>query len=84
MDSELLKEWTAEERKEAAEKAAIETSLSMLLRLIDEKFDFVPKRIKDRLQEIKDVEILQSLSTKMVKVSTLEEFEQYMEKILQQ
>lgn len=88
VDSELLKEWTEEERKEAAEKAAekaaIETSLSIVLRLLGEKFEFVPKRIKDRLQEIKDVEILQSLSTKVVKVSTLEEFERYLEKILQQ
>ena len=80
MESELLKEWTAEEREEAAERATINTSLSIILRLLDEKFEIVPKSIKDKLQEIKDPEVLQYLSAKVIKAETLEEFQQYIEK----
>ncbi len=78
MESELLKEWTAEERKEAS----INTSISIILKLLDEKFEIVPENIKDKLQEIEDPDVLQYLSTKVIKAETLEEFQQYLEKTM--
>ncbi len=96
MESELLKEWTAEERREAAAEAAevaakeatevatINTSISIVIALLEDKFDIAPRHVKDKMQKINDPEILKTLSKKVMKVTTLEEFEQHMEKMLQQ
>ena len=83
MDSELLKEWTEEERKEAAEKAAIETSLSIVIDLLEDMFEIVPKHVKDKLQKIQDADILRYLSKKINKAETIEEFEQFLDKAMQ-
>ncbi len=83
MESELLKEWTAEERREAADIAAINTSLSIVIKLLGEKYDFVPKHIKEHLHQINDPDLLQTLSTKIIKIGTLDEFEQYLKNVTQ-
>lgn len=80
MESELLKEWTAEERREEA----INTSLSIVIELLEDKFDIAPRHVKDKMQRINDPEMLKTLSKKVMKVTTLEEFEQHLEKMLQQ
>lgn len=80
MESQLLKEWTEEERKEAAR----ETMAIILLEQLEEKFDLVPGRIKDKLHEIQDPDMLRYLTKKIIKVTTVEEFEDYLEKAKQQ
>ena len=80
----MLKEWTEEERKEAAREAARETMASILLEQLEEKFDLVPGRIKDKLHEIQDSDMLRYLTKKIIKVTTVEEFEDYLEKAKQQ
>ncbi len=79
MESELLKEWTAEERREEA----INTSLSIVIELLEDKFDVMPQNIKLKLHEIKDPDMLKTLSKKVMKVTTLEEFEQHLERLQQ-
>ena len=79
MESQLLKEWTAEERKEAAEAAAKEATIAILLELLDEKFDFVPGHVQDRLHAIEDPAKLKYLTKKIIKAATMEEFEGYLE-----
>lgn len=76
MESKLLKEWTEEERKEAAKEA----TLSVLLGQLEEKFELVPRRIKKQLSEIQDQETLRYLSRKIIKAATLEEFEEFLKK----
>lgn len=80
MDSPLLKEWTEEERKEAAKEA----TLSIILVQLEEKFDLIPKRIKDQLSAIQDLEALRYLTKKIIKAATLEEFEKFLEKAKQE
>jgi predicted transposase YdaD len=84
MESQLLKEWTEEERREAAEKAAKEATLSIILDQLEEKFDLIPKRIKDQLSAIQDLETLRYLTKKIIKAATLEEFEKFLEKAKQE
>ncbi len=76
IESQLLKEWTKEEREEAAK----ETTIAILLELLEEKFDLVPERTKDRLYEIQDPDKLRSLAKKIIKVATLQEFEDFLVK----
>jgi predicted transposase YdaD len=76
MESQLLKEWTEEERKEAVKV--------ILLEQLEEKFDFVPGSIKDKLHTIQDPDILRYLSKKIIKAATLEDFEDCLEKAKQQ
>ncbi len=80
MESELLKEWTAEERKEATEKATINVLKSNILDLLEEKFGIVHGGIKDKLQKIQDPDVLRYLSKKIIKAETIEEFEEFLDK----
>lgn len=58
MNSPIYNEWVEEERKEAAEKAAKEaTKMSLkksLVELLTEKFDFVPKAVRDSIRAVRD------------------------------
>ncbi len=74
MESELLKEWIAEERKEVLQNA--------MLGQLEEKFDIVPKHIREKLQQVEDDEILNALSRKLISASSLEEFEKLLDKAL--
>ena len=92
MESQLLKEWTAEERKEAAEQAAKEatkkatreTTIAILLEQLEEKFTLIPGHIKDKLHAIQDPEVLRCLTKRIIKVATVGEFEGCLEKAKQQ
>jgi hypothetical protein len=48
--------------------------------LLSEKFDFVPKSIRDNIESINDIAILEELLKKIIKVSTLEDFKVLLEK----
>ncbi|NMB40464.1 MAG: hypothetical protein GX996_00790 [Firmicutes bacterium] len=90
MESELLKEWTAEERKEAAEKATKEatekatysTLQTNIHDLLEVKFNIVSEHISAKLQKIQDAEVLRSLSKTIIKADTIEEYEQHLDKAL--
>lgn len=78
MNSPLFNEWVEEERKEAAEKAAKETAREAakkyIMELLTEKFDFIPKEIRESITSIDDVTILDELHKKVIKVQTIDEF----------
>ncbi|MCH5138908.1 Rpn family recombination-promoting nuclease/putative transposase [Clostridiaceae bacterium UIB06] len=80
MNSPLFNEWIEEERKEAAEKAQMDTTRKNILTLISEKFDFVSKDIRNSVTAINDIEVLDSLYKKTIKVNTIEDFERLFEK----
>lgn len=86
MGSPLFEEWAKEERKEAAEKARketiIENTRENILDILAERFDFVPKDIRERLEAFNDAEILNELVRKSVRVETMEEFSKLLEKAL--
>ncbi len=82
MKSTLFDEWVKEEREEAAKEAAIKaaikaaniTTRQKTVDVLTERFDFVPRSIKEQLEEISDRDILDQLHRKAVKVSTVDEF----------
>ncbi|APQ78761.1 MULTISPECIES: Rpn family recombination-promoting nuclease/putative transposase [Clostridium] len=80
MNSSLFNEWVEEERKEAAEKASKESARKYILELLTEKFDFVSQDIRDTVSEINDIGVLDGLVKKIIKVNTIEEFKNLLEK----
>ena len=70
MKSTLFDEWVKEEREEAA----IITTRQNTVDVLTERFDFVPKSIKEQLEEVSDADILNQLFKKAVTVSTVDEF----------
>ncbi|MBW9173602.1 Rpn family recombination-promoting nuclease/putative transposase [Clostridium estertheticum] len=82
MSSPLFNEWVEEERKEAAQKAQIETTRKNILALLSEKFDFVPKNIIESVMVIDDIAVLDWLVKKIIKVETIENFEHLIEEAM--
>ncbi|HSH35092.1 hypothetical protein [Schnuerera sp.] len=82
MGSPLFEEWAKEERKEAAEKARKEAIRENTIDILSERFDFVPKYIREKLETINDTEILNELVRKAVRIETLEGFDRLLEKVL--
>ncbi len=78
MKSTLFDEWVKEEREEAAIKAAIKaaniTTRQNTVDVLIERFDFVPRSIKEQLEEVSDGDILDQLFKKAIKVSSVDEF----------
>ncbi len=82
MKSTLFDEWVKEEREEAAKEAVkevakkteITTTRQKTVDVLTERFDFVPRSIKEQLEEISDVDLLNQLHRKAVKVPTVDEF----------
>ena len=82
MNSPLFEEWVKEEREEAAKKAMIVNTRENILDILAERFDFVPKDIREQLETLNDTEILNELVRKTVKIETLEEFKGLLEKAI--
>ena len=80
MNSPLFNEWVEEERKEAAVKAAKESTRKNIIDLLTEKFDFVPRSIRDNIDILDDKAILDELLKKIIRVGTLEEFNALLDK----
>ncbi len=82
MKSTLFDEWVKEEREEAAKKAAeeaakkteITTTRQNTVDALTERFDFVPRSIKEQLEEISDADLLNQLFKKAIRVSSVDEF----------
>ncbi len=70
MESELLKEWTAEEREEAA----IENSKQTLLLLLKTKYGDIPKHVDGQFIDINDQDTLNHLFVRFAQVTSLDEF----------
>lgn len=80
MKSSLFNEWVEEERKEATEKAEKDTTKRNILDLLSEKFDFVPNEVRESINTINDIGILDGLHKKIIKINTLEDFKVLLEK----
>ena len=88
MNSPVFNEWVEEERKEAAtkaakeaaEKAQKEAAKKYIIDLLTEKFDFVPKIIRENIDNLEDIAILDELHKKIIKINTIEEFKIMLEK----
>ena len=81
MKSALYQEWIAEEREEAAKEADIKRLRIVITEILIEKFDYVTKEIKEKLNTINDEEILDSLFRKAVRIESIESFETLLEKV---
>jgi Putative transposase, YhgA-like. len=79
MNSPIYNEWVEEERREAAEKAAEKTALQTtrknIIELLSEKFDFVSKSIREDIEKINDINTLNELFKKAVKIASIEDFQ---------
>jgi aminoglycoside/choline kinase family phosphotransferase len=84
MNSPIYNEWIEEEIKEAAAKAAKEAAIvsakKHIMELLSAKFDFVPKSIKEDVENLEDLSVLEELFKKQIKVNSLEEFKELLEK----
>lgn len=78
MNSPLYNEWVEEERKESA----IRTKKETIIELLEERFDVIPKEIRENLEKITEKETLDVLFRKAIRVSTLAEFEQLVNKVV--
>ena len=76
MNSPLFEEWAIEERKEAAEK----TTKDNIIYLLESKFEFVPNTIKKEVELVYDESILKLLLKKVLTVTSMEEFEELLNK----
>lgn len=87
MNSPLFNEWVEEERKEAAKKATKEaikeSAKKYIIELLTEKFDFVTKDIRETIDSIDDIEILDELLKKIIKLDTIEDFKNLLTKAKQ-
>ena len=81
MKSALYQEWIAEEREEAAKEADIKRLRIVITEILIEKFDYVTKEIKEKLNTINDEEILDSLFRKAVRIDSNKSFETLLEKV---
>ena len=80
MNSPIYNEWIEEERKEAAEKAALGSAKKYIIDLLAAKFDFVPKFIREGIQSLDDIDVLDELLKKIIKINSLDEFKELLEK----
>lgn len=90
MNSPIYNEWVEEERREAAEKAtkeatekaSIQIARKIMKELLEEKFDIIPRKISSKLDEIENIDDLQVLNKKIIKIDTIENFEKLVDKVL--
>lgn len=84
MNSSLFNEWVEEERKEAVEKASKEVTKEVtkknIIELLIEKYDFVSKDIRDSIESIDDVVVLNELLKRIIKLENIEDFKELLEK----
>lgn len=81
MNSPMYNEWVEEERKEAAEKATKRATKDNIIYLLESKFEVIPSNIKRKVKEIDDISILKGLLKKLLTVSSIEEFEEFLNKV---
>ena len=74
MNSPLFNEWVEEERKEATIAANKKSARKYITDLLIEKFDFVPKSLRDSIDSLDDIVALEELLKKIIKIETLEDF----------
>ncbi len=83
MDSDLITEWTKEDRDEAVAEAVKEATLIATVNITRKntldalvaRFNRIPKRIRNRLEFIDRLELLDQLFQKAVLVPSMDEFE---------
>ena len=80
MKSLLFSEWIEEERQEAVEKTAKESTKKHIIDLLSEKFIFVPKDIREGITYLDDLVILEDIHRRIIKIDSLEEFQQLLDK----
>lgn len=83
MNSPLFNEWVEEERKEAAKEAAKESAKKYILELLTEKFDFISKDIRETLESIDDISVLDELHKRIIKLNSIEDFQNLLTKAAQ-
>lgn len=91
MNSPLFEEWVKEEREEAAKKAreeatrraTIKTKKESIIDVLSERFDFVPEKIIEGINNIESLTILNQLFKRSIKTSSLDEFSKLLEIIIQ-
>ncbi len=76
MKSSVFDEWVKEEREETIVKTTKENMLEQL----KEKFDFIPRNIKESIESIYDIDILKELNRKLIKAETISQFEELVNK----
>jgi len=81
MSSPIYNEWVEEERKETAYKTSLKVTKSKILGALEIKFDFIPRSIKVNIEQIHDIDILDGLFKRSIKASSIEEFEESLEKV---
>lgn len=80
MKSSLFDDWMEEDRKETTKKTALKTTKKIIIELLAEKFDFVPKAISEDIDSIDNSIVLDELLKKIIKINTLEEFKMLLER----
>lgn len=85
MSSPIYEEWVAEERREAMERG-IERGMEKATRenimyLLETKFEFVPRDIKEEINSISDLSTLRGILKRMLTVDSIEEFQELLGKI---
>ena len=79
MQSPIYQEWIQEDIKEAEARTKTKTIKTDIMEVLEERFDFIRKPLREKIEAITDIDLLRGLLKKSVKVSTLEEFERFLD-----
>lgn len=77
MNSPLYDIWTKEERAEAAKEARKDS----VIELLELNFDLVSKDTREYIESIDDENIIDRLFQKAAKAKSLDEFEEFLDKV---
>ncbi len=58
-------------------------ALRLLLRFLERRFDVLPARLSAKIKSINDVDVLEALHAKVLDTESLESFEAYLDKVLE-
>ena len=85
MNSPIYNDWVEEERREAAEQATKQANeratKDNIIYLVESKFEIMPGDIRRKIENIGNTSILKGLLKKLLTVSSIEEFSEFLNEI---
>ena len=82
MQSEVYKEWIADDIREAEARGAAQAMRENILDILTDRFTVVRQPLRDKINTVADVGVLKALLKQSAKATSLEEFDHQLEKLI--
>jgi len=82
MQSEVYKEWIADDIREAEARGAAQAMRENILDILTDRFTVVRQPLRDKINTVADVGVLKALLKQSARVTSLEEFDHQLEKLI--